>query len=144
MILWKVHYECNTFLPFHSIGDNVDIYGVDGKNGTNGIDTNSNCILCHSDDQTIVTKTSQGFLDDLVGAYCSLHRSSYWPASCLECHVPAGDNDEYLMMPGSFTTDLTAAHLNYNAIREDKSGGFHNPGYIEAVLENTIEALSAK
>ncbi|MCK4879623.1 MAG: hypothetical protein KAS82_03150 [Bacteroidales bacterium] len=134
------------------------------------------CVTCHMDD---------GF-GDLTGHSMAVtyefhgRENFHWPASCLECHVPdgsndlgdiyetvtantdglltqlydllvaadimypAGDNDEYLMMPGSFTTDLTAAHLNYNAIREDKSGGFHNPGYIEAVLENTIEALSAK
>ncbi len=48
----------------------------------------------------------------------------------------------YLMMPGTFTTNLTAAHVNYNAIREDKSHGFHNAGYITAILDNTIESLT--
>ena len=47
----------------------------------------------------------------------------------------------YLMQSGVFTTDLTAATVNYNAIREDKSIGFHNPGYIKAVLMNTIAAI---
>lgn len=59
-----------------------------------------------------------------------------------EIMYPMDDANEYLMMPGTFTTDLTAAHVNYNAIREDRSLGFHNPGYVTAILENTIEAIS--
>ena len=55
---------------------------------------------------------------------------------------PAGDPSEYLLQEGEFTTDLMAAAFNYNTIREDKSGGFHNPAYIQAVLANTIEALN--
>jgi hypothetical protein len=57
---------------------------------------------------------------------------------------PADGPDEYLMAAGTWTTAQTAAHVNYNAIREDRSGGFHNSAYVTAVLENTIEALSAK
>ena len=57
---------------------------------------------------------------------------------------PADGPNEFLMMPGNFSTSLVAAHVNYNAIREDRSMGFHNPGYTEAVLKNTIESLSAK
>jgi len=55
---------------------------------------------------------------------------------------PADGSNAYLMMPGTFTTDLTAALVNYNAIREDKSAGFHNPRYTAAILANTIEALT--
>lgn len=55
---------------------------------------------------------------------------------------PEGDDDEYLMAPGVWSTSLTAAHVNYNAIREDRSLGFHNPDYIRAILTNTIEALT--
>lgn len=46
------------------------------------------------------------------------------------------------LVPGVWTTDLTAAVVNYNAIREDKSLGFHNPAYIEAILLNTIESVT--
>ena len=56
---------------------------------------------------------------------------------------PADDpGNAYLMAPGTYTTDLTAAHVNYNAIREDKSHGFHNAGYTNAVLANSIEAIT--
>jgi hypothetical protein len=56
--------------------------------------------------------------------------------------VPEGDDDEFLMAPGTWTTNLTAAHVNYNAIREDRSHGFHNPAYVQAVLTNTIDAVT--
>ena len=55
---------------------------------------------------------------------------------------PEGTSDEYLIMPGATTTDLVAAHVNYNAVREDRSAGFHNPGYIRVVLANTIAAIT--
>lgn len=55
---------------------------------------------------------------------------------------PVGHDDEYLMMAGETTTDLVAAHVNYNAVREDKSKGFHNAGYMRVVLANTIEAIT--
>jgi len=48
--------------------------------------------------------------------------------------------DNYLA-PGVWTTNLVAAVVNYNAIREDKSLGFHYQNYVEAVLTNTIEAV---
>jgi len=54
-----------------------------------------------------------------------------------------GEDDEFLMKPGEFSTTLTAAHVNYNAVREDKSMGFHNPEYIRTVLQNTIDAVEA-
>jgi len=56
---------------------------------------------------------------------------------------PEGDSDEFLMKPGVFSTTLTAAHVNYNVVREDRSHGFHNPGYVRAVLTNTIESVTA-
>jgi hypothetical protein len=48
--------------------------------------------------------------------------------------------DNYLA-PGVWTTNLVAAVVNYNAIREDKSLGFHYQNYVEAILTNTIEAV---
>ncbi|MEA3461271.1 MAG: hypothetical protein U9R49_05290 [Bacteroidota bacterium] len=49
---------------------------------------------------------------------------------------------DYYVAPGEWTTDLTAATVNFNAIREDKSIGFHNVDYITAILTNTIEAVT--
>jgi hypothetical protein len=55
---------------------------------------------------------------------------------------PVGDPNEYLLKEGVFTTEAMAACFNYNTIRQDLSGGFHNPAYIQAVLANSIEALN--
>ena len=101
----------------------------------------ASCLTCHEDggsndigvkfeEVTANTETLLGSLYDILVAENVMY--------------PMDDPNAYLLMPGTFTTDMTAAHLNYNAIREDKSGGFHNPGYTAAVLENTITALSAK
>lgn len=102
----------------------------------------ASCLVCHEEDGdndltemfeevTASTTTLLGQLYDLLVASGVMYPSD------------AGGN-AYLVMPGDFTTDLMAAHVNYNAIREDKSLGFHNPGYTSAVLENSIQALSAK
>jgi hypothetical protein len=132
------------------------------------------CVTCHMND---------GF-GDLTGHSMAMtwefHGSENlnWPASCKECHsdggsldlndvrdelaleidgllsdlydvlvaegvmYPAGDPNEYLLAPGVFTTALVAAQVNYAAVKEDRSMGIHNPKYIRAVLENTIEAVT--
>lgn len=133
------------------------------------------CVTCHMND---------GF-GDMTGHSMAMtyefhgHDNHHWPASCTECHTegamdlttiyettatatdallvqlydllvaagimnPADGPDEYLMAAGTWSTELTAAHVNYNAIREDRSHGFHHSAYITAVLENSIEAVSAK
>jgi hypothetical protein len=99
----------------------------------------ASCLDCHEDgggndlgdvyaEVTGNTSTLLGTLYDLLVAANIMY--------------PMEESNAYLMMPGTFTTDLTAAHVNYNAIREDKSLGFHNPAYVNAVLENTIAAIS--
>jgi hypothetical protein len=42
---------------------------------------------------------------------------------------------------GTFTDLEAAALVNYQALREDKSHGIHNPPYYLAILKNSIEAL---
>jgi hypothetical protein len=59
----------------------------------------------------------------------------------LEVLEGGGESMQYYLMPGTWTTDLVAAVVNYNAIREDRSLGFHNPDYIRAILTNTAEAV---
>lgn len=99
----------------------------------------ASCLVCHepkgANDLGDVYATVSGNTATLMGTLYDLLVAA-------ELMYPMDDANEYLMMPGTFTTDLTAAHVNYNAIREDKSHGFHNPGYVNAVLSNTIEAIS--
>ncbi|MDF1576620.1 MAG: hypothetical protein P1P86_15650 [Bacteroidales bacterium] len=121
-------------LTGHSMAITYEFHGSDNYHWS------SSCTSCHSSsgvaedlDDKIVTLQAdmQTLLDDL-----------YDILVFAGVMYPEGGPNEFLMMPGVFTTDLVAAHVNYNAIREDKSLGFHNPAYIEAVLMNTIEALT--
>ena len=43
--------------------------------------------------------------------------------------------------PGTYSANLAAAYLNWQSITEDRSNGLHNPGYVVALLTNTIEAI---
>jgi len=96
----------------------------------------STCTTCH--DPNVL----DGIVEDVAGIIDPLMTQLYDLLVAANIMYPEGHTDEYLMMSGVFTTDLIAAHVNYNAIREDNSHGFHNPDYVEAVLLNTIEALS--
>lgn len=43
--------------------------------------------------------------------------------------------------PATYTVDLARAYYNYILVEEDRSEGVHNPAYIKALLQNTIEAI---
>jgi hypothetical protein len=45
---------------------------------------------------------------------------------------------------GSFPADVVAAFMNWKFFYYDGSYGSHNPGYVRAVLTNTIEAMQAR
>jgi hypothetical protein len=102
----------------------------------------ASCLSCHEDGgigedldekAPVLMAEIEGLLDDLYDLL--LASGLMYPSD-----APAGN--AYLMQAGEFSTALTAAHWNYNSIREDRSLGFHNPKYIRAVLENTIDAIT--
>ena len=43
--------------------------------------------------------------------------------------------------PGTYSANLAAAYVNWQSITEDRSMGLHFPGYVVALLTNTIEAI---
>ncbi|MEJ2219080.1 MAG: hypothetical protein P8099_21045, partial [Gemmatimonadota bacterium] len=47
------------------------------------------------------------------------------------------------LVPGTYTSDLAAAYFNWDYFDQDRSMGVHNPPYVEAVLQNTIDAVNA-
>jgi hypothetical protein len=122
-------------LTGHSMSMTYEFHGSDNFHWA------ASCTACHDG-------TTAEDLDDKVESLAAntdaLLGQLYNLLIAADIMYPADGDNEYLLKPGVFSTDLTAAHLNYNSIREDKSKGFHNPGYVEAVLENTIAALSAK
>ncbi|MEJ2215404.1 MAG: hypothetical protein P8099_02200, partial [Gemmatimonadota bacterium] len=44
---------------------------------------------------------------------------------------------------GRYSANLTAAYLNWSMFSQDGSMGVHNPEYVEAVLQNTIEKVNS-
>jgi hypothetical protein len=54
-------------------------------------------------------------------------------------------NDEvgYTPVVGTHPIILVRAYFNYKAIKEDRSLGVHNPRYVNALLQNTLEALNS-
>ncbi len=44
-------------------------------------------------------------------------------------------------VPGTYGIDTVGAMYNYKTVQEDRSMGVHNPPYILALLQNSIEAL---
>ena len=43
---------------------------------------------------------------------------------------------------GTWSADLAAAFANWQLFAEDRSLGIHNPPYVKAVLQNSIEAIT--
>jgi len=86
---------------------------------------------------------------------------------CLTCHASAPDFEELqtevaaklatlqtqltaagiydpaseLANKGTFNANAVLAYLNYDAVVQDKSMGVHNPAYINAILDNSIDAM---
>jgi len=49
----------------------------------------------------------------------------------------------YTPVVGTHPMILVRAYFNYKGIKEDRSLGVHNPRYVNALLQNTLEALNA-
>jgi hypothetical protein len=49
----------------------------------------------------------------------------------------------YEPVPGTYTMVLAQAYYNWVGLSEDRSLGAHNPKYVEALLNNTIDAIEA-
>lgn len=49
---------------------------------------------------------------------------------------------EYHVVPGTYPTVQARAFFNYVGLDEDRSFGAHNPKYVKALLQNSIEALA--
>lgn len=116
--------------------------------------TSVKCIGCHMHEST----------DETVGGH------TWWPnvAKCQECHSGVSDFDvngyitatdikietlfSKLLTIGildsaghpvvdTFTRDEFSAFWNYMTVVEDRSHGVHNPAYVKALLDNSLEVL---
>jgi hypothetical protein len=65
-------------------------------------------------------------------------------AKLLEFGVIAGDEEHgYHPVPGTYSMLLVRAYFNWYGITQDRSLGVHNPRYVNALLNNTLDALNA-
>lgn len=113
----------------HSLGMEYDSHGTIKKN-FNG------CTSCHTDAAALNTKviafqaSTQAKLDELQALLVA--QNVYNATTGL------------IKATGAYTPKRIGAYLNYQTVKEDKSLGIHNPAYTKALLQNSIEALSAK
>ncbi len=103
------------------------------------------CQNCHDgletfDYNTAMTriKTKLKTLGDLLREKNHGYLPPFQPGKCATCHRGGS-------LPFINDTDdevLGKAYLNYKLILHDRSFGIHNPGYIERLLDDSIEAVS--
>jgi len=112
----------------HNLGLEYDSHGT-AKMLTTG------CTACHTNATTLASDitarkaTTQALLDDLEALL-----------------VTAGiySTTTELAVAGTYSADVAGAYINWLTVKEDKSLGIHNPGYTEALLQNSIEKLTPK
>ncbi len=88
------------------------------------------CNACHSG-----TPTGEfGLQPKIAGMLATV-------AGQLQAHGVLDAEDEPI--PGTYSTDLVKAYLNYNMVVEDRSLGVHNPHWVEDLLTATSNWLAA-
>ncbi len=124
-------------------------FGVEGKPGAHYAMQENSCVACHMGD----------------GAN---HLFEAQLATCQKCHTDAEDfnindfetkieekltelkaalvaagllNEDGSTVPGTYTEKQALALWNYNVIEEDASMGIHNPVYVMALIDASLEAL---
>jgi predicted CXXCH cytochrome family protein len=121
--------------------------GLDGNPGTADDLLNITvCQECHSDIKTFdyndfMTKI-KGKLDTLGSLLKEKNHDflpPFQPGKCATCH--RGGTLPFI----HDTADqiLDKAYLNYKLILHDRSFGIHNPGYIERLLDDSIDAVNS-
>ena len=92
------------------------------------------CTTCHTNSTTLSTLIA------------SLTVEIEDKMSTLEAQLIAAgiyNTDTELANKGTFKANAVLAYLNFNTIKEDRSNGVHNPGYIKTLLDNSIAAMEA-
>jgi len=92
------------------------------------------CTSCHTDATALNTKITT-LTNDVTGKLSQLEAKL----------IAAGiyNASTGLAKTGTFKANAVLAYLNYNTIKEDRSNGIHNPGYIKTLLDNSIAAMTA-
>lgn len=90
------------------------------------------CIMCHSDQNALATACNnlqdniKGKLDELETLLTTI--GIYNPTTGLN-------------NAGTYPADVAGAFINWQILSEEGSYGIHNPGYVKALLNNSIAAM---
>jgi len=92
------------------------------------------CTTCHTNTTTLDTKIAD-LKSDITEKMASLEAQL----------IAAGiyNSATGLAKTGTFKANAVLAYLNYNTVKEDRSNGIHNPGYISTLLDNSIATMEA-
>lgn len=109
----------------HSFGMTYSYHGHDVVN-------QAGCVACHTDPDALETKIEEtkADIDQLLT-----------DLKVILMDIGVLDDSDHIV-PGTWTADQAGGVLNYNMVREDRSGGSHNYAYAKKLLENTITALN--
>jgi hypothetical protein len=93
------------------------------------------CLVCHTTytATTIATKlaTLQGEVEEKIADL---------EAQLIDAGVY--DTTTELAKAGTFNSRIVYAYIIFDTVVQDRSGGMHNPGYIKALLDNTIAEMT--
>lgn len=104
-------------------------YNSDNNQGGHSFNANVDaCTDCHSD----AAPDFAGLKEDVETKLATLEGLLF--------DLGVIDADHHVI-PDTYPLLQAQAYYNYIGIKEDRSGGAHNPAYINALLDNTIEAL---
>ncbi len=109
----------------HTMKMNYDRYGSPALN-------DAGCTSCHSDAAELKTK-----MTDLKTEVETL-MAELEALLVAEGLILAGDDN---IIVQEWPANLAAAFVNWKLVLKDHSYGVHNPTYIKALLENTIDAI---
>ena len=90
------------------------------------------CVMCHTDQTALATACNtlqnnvKGKLDDLEALLTTI--GIYNPVTGLN-------------NAGTYPADVVGAFINFQILTEEGSYGIHNPGYVKALLDNSIAAM---
>jgi len=165
-IAGAVGYPVAGTFPHRTLSSCVKCHMSEGTDATNGghtwNPTRKACASCHADsdfaDATTFDRlgfqtetldnlaTIRTLLDQVVGQDIAKDANGdYQPVFEVDgvtpvTHIGMFDASDHTIKGLYDFIDIQAA-WNYILIREDRSEGVHNPGYVDALLPNTIQAL---
>lgn len=125
--------DCHMAEPFGQLagGHNMSVY-IEEEESYNW----AGCTSCHDDEDALATNT-----EELMTEVTDLE-AQLWTLLVNEGIADA--NNYGYAVPGTYSNLVAGTFLNWKFVHHDRSKGLHNPTYVKALLNNSIEALGGK